>query len=399
MILMKNILMFSVTYRFIAVMDYNGKNRRKVVSQGLDYPFAISFFDQRLYWTDWKTWCIHSHDVRAAAQAHPRELFHGEYIPGDIEVWDPRRQPYGDNPCRHDNGNCSHLCLLSSKPPGYSCACPTGVKLVDNFTCAKGPEELLLIVQRNAICKISLDSPDYTNFVLPLSGIKYAIAIDFDPVDEMLYWTDEKVCAIRRARLDGSGQEDVVTSEVSNPDGIAIDWVARNVYWSDTGTDRIEVARLNGTSRKVLINEDLIEPRAIALAPELGWMFWTDWNEKRPKIERSNLDGSERTLLITKDIVWPNGIALDLERKKIYWCDAKMDKIEVCNMDGTDRREVITDNLEHLFGLSLLGDYLYWTDWQRRSIDRAHKLTGGDREVIVEQVHTVVVQSVDYVGY
>ncbi|XP_015596782.1 low-density lipoprotein receptor-related protein 6 [Cephus cinctus] len=374
---------------FIAVMDYYGKNRRKIISEGLDYPFAITYFDQKLYWTDWKTWCIHSHDVRST-QGHPRELFHGEYIPGDIEVWDARRQPFGDNPCRHNNGNCSHLCLLSPKPPGYSCACPTGVKLIDNFTCAKGPEELLLIVQRTEICRISLDSPDYTKFVLPLTGIKYAIAIDFDPVDEMLYWTDEDAFAIRRAYLDGSGQEDVVTTEVENPDGIAVDWIARNLYWTDTGTDRIEVARLNGTSRKVLINEDLVEPRAIALAPELGWMFWTDWNEKKPKIERSNLDGSERTLLITKDIVWPNGIALDLDRKKVYWCDAKTDKIEVCNMDGSDRREVIADNLPHLFGFSLLGDFLYWTDWQRRSIDRAHKLTGDQREVIVDQIPNVM---------
>ncbi|XP_033324031.1 low-density lipoprotein receptor-related protein 6 [Megalopta genalis] len=375
--------------KFIAVMDYYGKNRRKVVEQGLDYPFAVTFFDHRLYWTDWKTWCIHSYDVQQN-QAHPRELLHGEYIPGDIEVWDIRRQPRGSHPCDKNNGNCSHLCLLSSSEPGYTCACPTGVKLVDNFTCAERPEELLLIVQRNEICRISLDSPDYTNFVLPLTGIKHAIAIDFDPVQEMLYWTDEEACAIRRASLDGSNQENIIVTEVENPDGIAVDWLAQNLYWTDTGTDRIEVARLNGTSRKVLINEDLIEPRAIALAPELGWMFWTDWNEKRPKIERSNLDGTERILLITKDIVWPNGIALDLARWKIYWCDAKTDKIEVCNMDGTDRREVITDNLPHLFGLSLLGDYLYWTDWQRRSVDRAHKLTGGEREVIVDQVPNVM---------
>ncbi|XP_076640079.1 low-density lipoprotein receptor-related protein 6 isoform X1 [Colletes latitarsis] len=375
--------------KFIAVMDYYGKNRRKVVEQGLDYPFAVTFFDHRLYWTDWKTWCIHSYDVRQH-QAHPRELLHGEYIPGDIEVWDVRRQPHGNHPCEKNNGNCSHLCLLSLTEPGYTCACPTGVKLVDNLTCAEGPEELLLIVQRTEICRISLDSPDYTNFVLPLIGIKHAIAIDFDPMQEMLYWTDEEACAIRRASLNGSNQENIITTEVENPDGIAVDWLAQNLYWTDTGTDRIEVARLNGTSRKVLINEDLIEPRAIALAPELGWMFWTDWNEKRPKIERSNLDGTERILLVTKDIVWPNGIALDLTRWKIYWCDAKTDKIEVCNMDGTDRREVITDNLPHLFGLSLLGDYLYWTDWQRRSVDRAHKLTGGEREVIVDQVPNVM---------
>jgi len=97
---------------------------------------------------------------------------------------------------------------------GYSCACPTGIKLLDRYTCAKGPQELLLVVQRNEICRISLDSPDYTNFALPLTGIKHAIAIDFDTVDKMLYWTDEQACAIRRAYLDGSGQEDVIVAEV-----------------------------------------------------------------------------------------------------------------------------------------------------------------------------------------
>lgn len=44
-----------------------------------------------------------------------------------------------------------------------------------------------------------------------------------------------------------------MSAEVFNPDGVAVDWVARNLYWTDTGPDRIEVARLNGTSRKVKI--------------------------------------------------------------------------------------------------------------------------------------------------
>lgn len=42
-----------------------------------------------------------------------------------------------------------------------------------------------------------------------------------------------------------------MSTEVLNPDGIAVDWIARNLYWTDTGPDRIEVAKLNGTSRKV----------------------------------------------------------------------------------------------------------------------------------------------------
>lgn len=35
---------------------------------------------------------------------------------------------------------------------------------------------------------------------------------------------------------------------------------------------------------------------------------------------------------------------------------------------------------------SSAGDYVYWTDWQRRSIERVHKVTGGERQVIIDQL-------------
>lgn len=44
----------------------------------------------------------------------------------------------------------------------------------------------------------------------------------------------------------------MTVTEVEHPDGVAVDWVARNLYWTDTGTDRIEVARLTGAFRKVI---------------------------------------------------------------------------------------------------------------------------------------------------
>ena len=55
-----------------------------------------------------------------------------------------------------------------------------------------------------------------------------------------------------------------------SPDGIAVDWIARNLYWIDAGTDRIEVSRLDGSSLRVLIAEGLQEPRAIVLDPLNG---------------------------------------------------------------------------------------------------------------------------------
>ena len=57
--------------------------------------------------------------------------------------------------------------------------------------------------------------------VLRVEGVKHAIAIDYDPVDRLVYWTDDEVKAIRRSDLDGGNDEDIVTTEVDHPDGIA----------------------------------------------------------------------------------------------------------------------------------------------------------------------------------
>uniref|UniRef100_A0A8D8WXU2 Low-density lipoprotein receptor-related protein 6 n=2 Tax=Cacopsylla melanoneura TaxID=428564 RepID=A0A8D8WXU2_9HEMI len=373
---------------FIEVMDYDGRNRRKIAEKEILYPFALSMFRDKLYWTDWKTWSIHVFDKRANQSA--RELLHVDLVPMDLRVWDSSRQPEHPNPCAQNNGGCSDLCLLAPYEPGYTCACPTGVRLLNNVTCANGSQEMLLLVQRTDICKISLDTPDHTNVMLPVVGVKHAIAIDYDPVGEHLYWTDDEARTIRRIKLDGTGQQDVITIEVEHPDGVAVDWVARNLYWTDTGTDRIEVSRLDGAHRKVLVNTDLVEPRAIALSPGHGFLFWSDWNEKRPKIERSMLSGGERVVLVKEKLGWPNGVTLDVENEKLYWCDAKTDKIEMIDFDGGNRRELINENLPHVFGISLLGDYVYWTDWQRRSIDRVNKVTGNDREIIIEPLANIM---------
>ncbi|RZF35698.1 hypothetical protein LSTR_LSTR009566 [Laodelphax striatellus] len=373
---------------FIEVMDYEGRNRRTVTKKGIEYPYAITFFDEKVYFTDWKTWSVHVIDTGSSQS--PKEILHGDLCPHDIRVWEPKRQPAKETPCSRNNGGCSHLCLLSTNAPGYTCACPTGIRLISNFTCANSSQELLILVQKSDISMISLDSPDHTSQVLALRGIKDAFEVDYDPVDNYMYWTDIEAKCIRRARLNGSNQEDFVTAEVEKPDGVAVDWIARNLYWTDIGTHRIEVARLDGKARKVLINEDLINPRAIAVSPEQGWLFWSDWFEKRPKIERASLDGSDRLVLVKDGLGWPNGIALDLSASKLYWGDAKTDKIEVINMDGTGRREIVSHNIPHVFGLTLLGDWLYWTDWQRRSIDRVDKNTGTRREVILDQLPHVM---------
>uniref|UniRef100_A0A671SRS4 Low-density lipoprotein receptor-related protein 5-like n=1 Tax=Sinocyclocheilus anshuiensis TaxID=1608454 RepID=A0A671SRS4_9TELE len=368
---------------FIHRANLDGTAREAVVEGSLTHPFALTLYEKTLYWTDWQTRSIHACNKYTGEKR--REILSGIYSPMDIQVLGQERQPNIQTPCSERNGGCSHLCLLSPVPPFYSCACPTGVKLKeDEKTCRPGAEQVLLLARRTDLRRISLDLPDFTDIVLQVSDIRHAIAIDYDPVEGYVYWTDDEVRAIRRARIDGSDAQTLVTSEINHPDGIAVDWVARNLYWTDTGTDRIEVIRLNGTSRRILISENLDEPRAIVLDPINGYMYWTDWGEM-PKIERANLDGTDRVVLLNTSLGWPNGLAIDYVAGKLYWGDAKTDKIEVINVDGTNRMTILEDKLPHIFGFTLLGEYIYWTDWQRRSIERVH-IANATREVIVEQL-------------
>jgi len=70
-----------------------------------------------------------------------------------------------------------------------------------------------------------------------------------------------------------------------------------------------------------------------------SYVYWTDWDRKLRGIRRIAMDGNETTRkdLITTDIGWPNGITLDLAQKKMYWSEAKLDRIEMANLDGSYR--------------------------------------------------------------
>lgn len=69
------------------------------------------------------------------------------------------------------------------------------------------------------------------------------------------------------------------------------------------------------------------------------WLFWTDWGEY-PRIERVALNGEKRDTIIKTKIFWPNGLTVDIPNKRIYFADSKLDYIDFCNYDGTERQQV-----------------------------------------------------------
>lgn len=68
--------------------------------------------------------------------------------------------------------------------------------------------------------------------------ILHGRSIDFDSIDNRLYWTDISIKSISRAFMNGSQMEPVVEFGLAYPEGMAVDWLARNIYWTDMGNNR-----------------------------------------------------------------------------------------------------------------------------------------------------------------
>ena len=91
-----------------------------------------------------------------------------------------------------------------------------------------------------------------------------------------------------KSNLDGRNVEKFIDGISSSsdlnrmefPEGIAIDWVARNIYWTDSGKKTIEVARLDdgrtrskSIPRVILFDEQIQNPRGIAVHPSARFTY------------------------------------------------------------------------------------------------------------------------------
>ncbi|KAK2099997.1 Low-density lipoprotein receptor- protein 5 [Saguinus oedipus] len=287
-----------------------------------------------------------------------------------------RRKGRGTNPCADENGGCSHLCFFT--PRSTRCGCPIGLELLSDMKTCIVPEAFLVFTSRAAIHRISLETNN-NDVAIPLTGVKEASALDFDVANNHIYWTDVSLKTISRAFLNGSSVEHVVEFGLDYPEGMAVDWMGKNLYWADTGTNRIEVARLDGQFRQVLVWRDLDNPRSLALDPTEGYIYWTEWGGK-PRIVRAFMDGTNCMTLVDK-VGRANDLTIDYTDRRLYWTDLDTNMIESSNMLGQER-VVIADDLPHPFGLTQYSDYIYWTDWNLHSIERADKTSGQNRTLI-----------------
>ena len=97
---------------------------------------------------------------------------------------------------------------------------------------------------------------------LVTTGITFPQGIALDIAGGKMYWADTG--NIKIANMDGTSV-DTLISGLSNPLGIALDLIHSRIYWTDTVADKIQRANLNGTGVEDLVTTGLDTPWGIAL--------------------------------------------------------------------------------------------------------------------------------------
>ena len=223
----------------------------------------------------------------------------------------------------------------------------------------------LLFTDYNSINSMDLDGSDQQTVV---SNVYNIHGMDYDILTNMVYWCEVDEGHIYRATIDSEGKE-LIVSGLINPEEVAVDWINRKLYWCDYGSDTIEYSNLDGSERIILLSTDIDQPRGLAVDPFFDYIYWTDWGDT-PKIEKMTLSGRYRRVIVISNLLWPNCLTIDFMACRLYWVDAGYNTIETSDLEGIGRKILFSS--PHPFGITVYNGILYWTDWTTESIVSAN---------------------------
>ncbi|GCB72244.1 hypothetical protein scyTo_0001889 [Scyliorhinus torazame] len=217
-------------------------------------------------------------------------------------------------------------------------------------------KEFFIYSRNSEIRGVDVDNP-YYNYITPFTDpdVSQVKTVDFDALEERIYWSDLKPRFIKRAFINGTGIETVISADLPYAHALAVDWVSRNIYWtsSDLEEAQINVARLDGSLRTSIIH-GLDHPQCLIVHPLKGKLYWSDGNN----ISSANMDGSNIKNLFSSQKE-PVGLSMDYAENKLYWINSRTGIISRCTLEGGNLEVIssMTQFLTKATALAIMGKY------------------------------------------
>lgn len=370
--------------------DYAGMDKTVILSNDIQHPIALGLLGSYLYWAESSppNGTIKMASLNNLTQTIQTLLISRDNSLRDIKIFSEQVQ-FGENPCGQSNGGCEELCLFNGKKA--ICACSHGeVSTINGTSCT--PYSEFLIYSR----VVSIESINLTNNLhmnSPITKIQHpkllrnTIGLSYDYEKHRIFYSDVHSSSINWVYFNGTDHQAIVSKQVS-VEGLAFNQQNHHLYWtsnSDASIRAIDTSEMkidseynfNLTKQVIQLNAQ-DKPRGIAVEPCLGMIYWSNWNSEAPSIQRSYVSGYGLQSIITTDIEMPNAITIDYDNHKIFWADARLDKIERSDYDGSHRIVLAHSTPKHPFAMAVYKDYLFFTDWVLRAVIRVNKFSGGD---------------------
>ncbi|XP_058522909.1 pro-epidermal growth factor isoform X1 [Ochotona princeps] len=237
-----------------------------------------------------------------------------------------------------------------------------------------GSVPFLIFSHGNSIFRIDPEGTNHEQLVVD-AGV--SIIMDFHYKEKRIYWVDPERQLLQRAFMNGSMQEKVCNIE-KNVSGMAINWINEEIIWLNQQEGIITVTDMKGNYSYVLLSA-LKYPAHIAVDPVERFIFWS--SEMPGSLHRADLNGVKVKTLLEMPQKIP-AASLDVFDRRLFWIgfstEASSSRICSCDYDGGSVRCSRPQAQHNLFAMTLFGDRIFYSTWEKRTIWIANKHTGKD---------------------
>ncbi|CAH2097493.1 unnamed protein product [Euphydryas editha] len=352
----------------IKVIKLDSKKIYSLFSEPFHYPYAISVFENTLYWVDWT-----SRTLQKVDKIHPTNrnvLLKLDQPVLGLQIYHPILMKYKNNPC--GPFQCL-ICLLTSNET-VVCSCPDHMTKMGG-SCETNPDyrpQYIVVGVDSQFTRIRpgiIGNPETHTTHMDLTSVT---VMAYDSRRDFLYMYDTTRQSINSINMSE------FTLGVTRP--LAYGWfvdvfdmdydpMTDSLYILDAGRHLIEVISLK-TNRSAIIYHFPLEdvPVSFCLLPDYGKMLVAVFEKEDKSYVHINfigMDGQYKEKVILDNIYGPFvHMRYSAEMNLVYITDEGFSHILTMHPEGNGG-EVFRDVLTSIASMAVTDTQVFWTD--RRS--------------------------------